>query len=161
MRLLAVRKYRRNEQSKMKIVLQRVNRASVAVDNKIVGSIGKGYLVLVGIGTNDDKAKTEKVVDKIQKLRIFADENGKTNLSIGDVGGGLLVVSQFTLYADCRKGNRPSFTDAAPPALAEELYEYFIEYATGKFEQVEHGVFGAEMKVELTNAGPFTIILED
>ena len=145
----------------MKIVLQRVSRASVTVDGEIIGSIDKGYLVLLGIGLGDDKTKIEKAVDKIQKLRIFPDENDKTNLSIGDVGGGLLVVSQFTLYADCRKGNRPSFTDAAPPSLAEELYEYFIEYANGRFERVEHGVFGASMSVELVNDGPFTVILED
>ena len=145
----------------MKIVLQRVCRASVSVENEITGSIGKGYVVLLGIGADDNKTKIEKMVDKIQKLRIFSDENGKTNLSIGDIGGSLLVVSQFTLYADCRKGNRPSFTDAASPELAEELYDYFIEYANGKFEKVEHGVFGAEMKVELVNDGPFTVILED
>ena len=145
----------------MKIVIQRVTHASVTVNNEIVGSIGNGYLVLLGIAAGDDKAKIEKAVDKIQKLRIFADENGKTNLSIADVGGELLVVSQFTLYADCRKGNRPSFTDAAPPALAEELYEYFIKCATGKFAKVQHGVFGAEMSVELVNSGPFTMILED
>ena len=145
----------------MKIVLQRVSRASVTVDGKITGSINKGYLVLLGVGAGDDKAKIEKAVDKIQKLRIFADENGKTNLSIADVGGELLVVSQFTLYADCRKGNRPSFTDAAPPALAEELYEYFIEYAKDKFTKVEHGVFGAMMDVEMVNSGPFTVTLED
>ncbi|MCL2202507.1 MAG: D-aminoacyl-tRNA deacylase [Defluviitaleaceae bacterium] len=145
----------------MKIVLQRVNRASVTVDGEITGSINKGYLVLLGVGAGDDKAKIEKAVDKIQKLRIFADENGKTNLSIADVGGELLVVSQFTLYADCRKGNRPSFTDAAPPALAEELYAYFIEYAKDKFARVEHGVFGAMMDVELVNSGPFTVIMED
>jgi len=145
----------------MKVVLQRVSRASVTVNGQIVGSINKGYLVLLGVGAGDDKAKIEKAVDKIQKLRIFADENGKTNLSIADVGGELLVVSQFTLYADCRKGNRPSFTDAAPPALAEELYEYFINYAIGKFAKVQHGVFGAMMDVELVNSGPFTVILED
>jgi len=145
----------------VKIVLQRVSRASVKGDGKIVGSINRGYLVLLGVGVGDDKTKIEKAVDKIQKLRIFADENGKTNLSIADVGGELLVVSQFTLYADCRKGNRPSFTDAAPPALAEELYEYFIEYANGKFAKVQHGVFGAMMDVELENSGPFTVILED
>jgi len=145
----------------MKIILQRVSRASVTVDGKITGSINKGYLALLGVGAVDDKAKIEKAVDKIQKLRIFADENGKTNLSIADVGGELLVVSQFTLYADCRKGNRPSFTDAATPALAEELYEYFIEYAKGKFAKVEHGVFGAMMDVEMVNSGPFTVILQD
>jgi len=145
----------------VKIVLQRVSRASVTVDGSINGSIGKGYVVLLGVGESDDKCKVEKMVDKIQKLRIFPDENGKTNLSISDVDGGLLVISQFTLYADCRKGNRPSFTDAANPALAEELYEYFIEYAAGRFNRVERGVFGADMKVELTNDGPFTVLLED
>ncbi|MCL2200265.1 MAG: D-aminoacyl-tRNA deacylase [Defluviitaleaceae bacterium] len=145
----------------MKIILQRVSRASVTVDGKVVGSINKGYLVLLGVGAGDDKTKIEKAVDKIQKLRIFPDENGKTNLSITDVGGELLIVSQFTLYADCRKGNRPSFTEAAPPALAEELYEYFIEYSKGKFTKVQHGTFGASMEVELVNSGPFTVILED
>jgi len=145
----------------MKIILQRVNCASVTACGEVVGSIGKGYLVLLGIGAGDDKAKIEKAVDKIQKLRIFADENGKINLSIADVGGELLVVSQFTLYADCRKGNRPSFTDAAPPELAEELYEYFIDCSKGKFAKVQHGVFGASMDVELVNSGPFTVILED
>jgi len=145
----------------MKIVLQRVSRASVTVDDNVIGNINKGYLVLLGIGAGDDKAKVEKAVDKIQRLRILADENGKTNLSIADIGGELLVVSQFTLYADCRKGNRPSFTDAAPPALAEELYNHFIEYARDKFAQVERGEFGAAMSVELVNDGPFTVILED
>jgi D-tyrosyl-tRNA(Tyr) deacylase len=145
----------------MKIVLQRVRRASVTVGGSMVGSINQGYLVLLGVGADDNKTKIEKAVNKIERLRIFADENGKTNLSITDVGGELLVVSQFTLYADCRKGNRPSFTNAAPPALAEELYEYFIAYASGKFAKVQHGVFGAMMDVELVNAGPFTLILED
>ena len=145
----------------MKIVLQRVSRASVTVDNNVVGSIDRGYVVLLGVGAGDGKSKVERLVDKIQKLRIFPDENGKTNLSIADVGGGILVISQFTLYADCRKGNRPGFTDAADPALAEELYEYFIKYATGKFIKVERGIFGADMKVELTNDGPFTVLLED
>jgi D-tyrosyl-tRNA(Tyr) deacylase len=145
----------------MKIVLQRVSRASVTVDSEIIGSIDPGYVVLLGIGVGDDKSKVEKAVDKIQKLRIFADSEGKTNLPITAVQGGLLVISQFTLYANCCKGNRPSFTEAAPPALAEELYEYFIEYADGKFDKVEHGIFGADMKVELVNDGPFTVILED
>jgi D-tyrosyl-tRNA(Tyr) deacylase len=145
----------------MKIVLQRVSRASVTIDNNTVGSIDKGYLVLLGIGVGDDKSKIEKAVDKIQKLRIFPDNDGKINLPITAVQGGLLVVSQFTLYADCRKGNRPSFTESAPPDLAEELYDYFIEYSDGKFDKVEHGVFGADMKVELVNDGPFTVILED
>jgi len=144
----------------MKIVLQRVSHASVTVDNSVVGEIGKGYVALVGFGDGDDKSIVEKMVDKIQRLRIFPDENGKTNLSISDVGGGLLIVSQFTLYADCRKGNRPSFINAANPVLAEKLYDYFIEYSTGKFNHVEHGVFGASMKVELVNDGPFTVILD-
>jgi D-tyrosyl-tRNA(Tyr) deacylase len=103
----------------MKIVLQRVSRASVTVGGEIMGSIDKGYVILLGVGGGDDKLKVEKMVDKIEKLRIFADENGKTNLSVGDVGGGVLVISQFTLYADCRKGNRPSFINAAKPELAE------------------------------------------
>ena len=145
----------------MKIVLQRVSRASVTVDGNMVGSIDKGYVVLLGIGSGDNRAKVEKAVDKIQKLRIFPDENGKTNLSIADVNGGILVISKFTLYADCRKGNRPSFTDAADPTLAEDLYNYFIECSKDKFNKVEHGVFGADMKVELINDGPFTVILED
>jgi len=144
----------------MKTVLQRVSRASVAVDDKIVGSIGKGYVALVGFGGGDDKSKVEKTVDKIQKLRIFPDENGKINLSIGEVGGDLLIISQFTLYADCKK-KRPSFTDAANPELAQELYDYFIGYSNGKFNKVAHGIFGAMMKVELVNEGPFTVILED
>ena len=145
----------------MKIVLQRVSRASVAVDGEITGSIDKGYVILLGVGEGDDKSKVEKMVDKIEKLRIFADENGKTNLSIGDVNGGILVISQFTLYADCRKGNRPSFINAANPELAEDLYNYFIEYAKGKFNKAEHGVFGAYMQVELVNDGPFTVLLEE
>ncbi|MCL2054197.1 MAG: D-aminoacyl-tRNA deacylase [Oscillospiraceae bacterium] len=145
----------------MKVVLQRVSSSSVRVDGVVCGEIGHGYLVLLGINEGDDRAKIEKMVEKIQRLRIFSDENGKTNLSIGDVGGGILVVSQFTLCADCRKGNRPSFINAAAPALAEELYEYFVEYARDKFVKVEHGVFGASMKVELVNEGPFTVVLED
>jgi len=145
----------------MKIILQRVSRASVTVNGNVAGSINMGYLILLGIGADDDKVKIEKAVEKILKLRLFADESGKTNLSITDIGGELLVVSQFTLYADCRKGNRPSFTCAAPPALAEELYEHFINFAQGKFTRVESGVFGATMDVELVNAGPFTVILED
>ena len=144
----------------MKIVLQRVSRASVTVDGNITGSIDKGYVILLGVGDGDDKSKVEKMVDKIEKLRIFANENGKTNLSIGEINGGILVISQFTLYADCRKGNRPSFINAANPALAEELYNYFIEYAEGKFNKIGCGIFGAYMQVSLVNDGPFTVILE-
>ena len=144
----------------MKVVLQRVESASVEVDGKIVSSIDKGYVVLLGIGANDTKEQIEKMADKIKKLRIFADENGKTNLSINDINGEILVVSQFTLYADCKKGNRPSFTDAGSPALAEELYNYFIEISQEQFKKVGHGIFGAHMHVSLVNDGPFTIILE-
>lgn len=143
----------------MRIVLQRVNHASVTVDNNIAGEIGKGYLLLLGIGREDTREDLPRYVDKIVKLRLFADENGKTNLSLKDVGGQLLVVSQFTLYADCRKGNRPSFTDAGDPQLANELYEHFIELCREQVEVVEHGIFGADMKVSLENDGPFTVIL--
>ena len=143
----------------MRIVLQRVNHASVTVDNNIVGEIGKGYLLLLGIGREDTREDLPRYVDKIAKLRLFADENGKTNLSLKDVDGQLLVVSQFTLYADCRKGNRPSFTDAGDPQLANELYEHFIELCKEQVEVVEHGIFGADMKVSLENDGPFTVIL--
>ena len=146
----------------MKIVLQRVTRASVTVGGDIMGSIERGYVVLLGFGEGDSRGMVEKMVDKIQKLRLFSDENGKTNLSIGEIGesgGGILVISQFTLYADCRKGTRPSFEDAAKPVLAEELYDYFIEYSKGKFAKVEHGVFGAYMQVDLVNDGPFTVVL--
>jgi len=144
----------------MRIVLQKVSSAAVRVDGQIIGNIDKGYVVLLGIGANDTKEQVDKMVDKIKKLRIFPDAEGKTNLSIEDVSGGILVISQFTLYADCRKGNRPSFTDAGSPALAKELYEYFTKACTGKFNKVAHGEFGADMKVELINDGPFTVILE-
>jgi len=145
----------------MRIVLQRVSRAAVTVDGEVTGDIGRGYLIFIGIGAGDDKAKAERMADKIKKLRLFADADGKTNLSIEDVHGGVLVVSQFTLYADCKKGNRPSFTDAAAPELAEALYDHFVAYAKTIFGKVEHGVFGADMAVTLTNDGPFTIILEE
>lgn len=144
----------------MKTVIQRVSQASVAVNGEIRGSIGMGYLVLLGIAAEDTKETVERVVKKLLALRIFADENDKTNLSIRDVGGSLLVVSQFTLCADTRHGNRPSFTTAAPPALAEELYKYFIDLCRREIPQVEHGIFGAHMEVSLVNDGPFTILLE-
>lgn len=143
----------------MKIVLQRVTHASVTVDDETVGSIEKGYLLLFGVGKEDTEEDLPKYVDKIVKLRLFADENGKTNLSLKDVGGSVLIVSQFTLYADCRKGNRPSFTDAGDPETANRLYEKFIELMKEQVEHVEHGIFGADMKVELLNDGPFTVIL--
>jgi len=144
----------------MKIVLQRVKNASVSVDNNIIGEIGKGYLALLGVSNTDTKEIAEKLAEKISKLRIFEDENGKTNLSASDVDGEILIVSQFTLYADCKKGNRPSFTNAGSPDLANELYEYFIEICKPKFSKVSHGEFGADMQVSLINDGPFTVILD-
>jgi len=144
----------------MKFVIQRVTQASVTVDDKIVGKINKGFLVLIGVGQEDTKEEADKLIKKMIQLRIFEDEKGKTNLSLKDVNGGLLLVSQFTLYADCKKGNRPSFINAAKPELAEELYEYIIEECKKLIPVVEKGIFGANMNVELSNDGPFTIILE-
>lgn len=144
----------------MKIVLQRVASACVKVDGKICGEISNGYLVLLGVGERDTEDDCRRLADKIINLRIFADENDKINLSLGTVGGSLLVVSQFTLYADCRKGNRPNFIQAAKPDEAERLYNYFVDYCRSKGQTVETGVFGADMKVELLNDGPFTVILE-
>lgn len=143
----------------MKLVIQRVTRASVSVDGNIVGSIKNGYLVLVGIGAEDTEAECERLTQKMINLRIFSDENGKTNLSLKDVGGELLIISQFTLYADCRKGNRPNFLQAKEPKEAERLYEYFCGLCESE-AHVERGVFGADMKVELLNDGPFTVLLE-
>lgn len=145
----------------MRIVLQRVTSASVTVEGKVCGKIGNGYLVLLGIGQGDTEEDCRRLADKIINLRIFSDENDKINLSLADVGGELLVVSQFTLYADCRKGNRPNFIQAAKPDEAERLYNYFVEYCTSKGKHVETGIFGADMKVELLNDGPFTVILGD
>lgn len=144
----------------MKIVIQRVSRASVRVDNQVIGQIGRGLLVLVGVGNSDTRETVDRIVGKMTALRIFADENGKTNLLLKDVGGGLLVVSQFTLYADTSHGNRPSFTGAGSPKLAEELYLYFIDKCSAVVPVVEQGSFGADMEVELVNDGPFTVILE-
>ena len=144
----------------MKIVLQRVSEAEVVVGGEIIGSISRGYLVLLGVTSTDSKSQVEQLIDKIAKLRIFPDENRKSNLSITDINGELLVVSQFTLYADTRKGNRPSFIEAASPELANELYEYFIEYSKDKFKKVASGLFGASMQVKLVNDGPYTIMLE-
>lgn len=145
----------------MKVVIQRVSEASVSIGGKVAGSIGKGLLLLLGVGAKDTKEIADKFLEKIIKLRIFEDAEGKTNRSLGDVGGELLVVSQFTLYADCRKGNRPSFTNSAAPAMAEELYEYFLSRCREKLGKVEQGQFGADMKVSLVNDGPFTIVLDD
>ena len=144
----------------MKFLIQRVNEASVEVDGKTTGSIGNGFLVFIGVSDTDTKIIADKMIKKLLGLRIFADEAGKTNLSVKDVGGSLLLVSQFTLYADCRKGNRPSFIEAGPPEMAEELYEYIIKKCSESVPQVERGRFGAEMKVSLVNDGPFTVILD-
>lgn len=144
----------------MRVVLQRVSRASVKVDGQTIGEIGEGFLILLGVSGEDDEAAADRMADKICKLRIFQDTEGKTNLSLADVGGELLVVSQFTLYADCHKGNRPSFIKAGAPEEANRLYEYFVERCRKYVPKVEHGSFGADMKVELLNDGPFTLILE-
>ena len=144
----------------MKFVIQRVTRASVAVDGKTVGQIGSGFLVLIGIADSDTEAIADKMTAKLLGLRIFGDEAGKTNLSLSDVNGQLLLISQFTLYADCRKGNRPSFVKAGKPEHANALYEYIIDRCRQSVPVVEHGVFGADMKVDLLNDGPFTIILD-
>ena len=144
----------------MKLVIQRVSRASVSVRGNIVGAIEKGYLVLVGVGPEDTKEDADSLIRKMTGLRIFSDENGKINKSIRDVGGSLLLVSQFTLYADCRHGNRPGFTNAAPPQLAKELYEYMVEACKKEIPIVEQGIFGEDMAVELVNDGPFTIVLD-
>lgn len=145
----------------MKLVIQRVNRAQVTVDGEIVGRIGRGFLVLIGVGREDTEEIADKYLKKLLGLRIFEDENGKTNLSLKDVSGELLFVSQFTLYANCKKGNRPSFIDAGDPARAEALYEYMIREAGKTVPKVEHGVFGAHMDVSLENSGPFTVILDE
>lgn len=142
----------------MKLVIQRVNKANVEVDGKVIGGIGRGLVVFLGVGEGDTREMADKYVDKLIKLRIFADEDGKTNLSVGDVNGEILVISQFTLYADCRKGNRPSFINAGGPELADELYEYFKERVQEKFGRVQSGSFGADMQISLVNDGPFTII---
>lgn len=144
----------------MKTVIQRVTKASVTVENKIVGKIGKGLLVLLGVGPEDTKNTADFLVQKLVKLRIFEDEKGKMNLSIKDIAGELLIISQFTLYADCRGGNRPSFTNAGKPEKANELYEYFIQKCKEENIKVQQGIFGADMKVELLNDGPVTILLE-
>ena len=144
----------------MKSVLQRVKHAKVVIDNKVNGEIEKGYLVLLGVGKNDTEETAIQMIEKVKKLRLFEDENGKTNLSLEQVCGKVLVVSQFTLYADCRKGTRPSFADAAPPLLAESLYNFFLSECIKVFGDVQHGEFGADMQVELLNDGPFTIYLD-
>ena len=144
----------------MKVVIQRVKNASVEVDNKIVGQIEKGFLVLVGIKVGDTKEQADYLVKKVCNLRVFTDENGKMNLSLKDVNGKLLIVSQFTLYGNCNDGNRPSFIEAARPEEAIPLYEYFCGECAKNGIEVQRGIFGADMKVQLLNDGPVTIIVE-
>ncbi len=144
----------------MKFVIQRVNEASVKVDGNIIGQINKGFLVLIGVGQDDTKEIADKMVKKLLGLRIFDDENDKINLSLTDVGGELLLISQFTLYANCKKGYRPSFIEAGAPDMANDMYEYIVEKCRQGGFHVETGEFGADMKVSLLNDGPFTIVLD-
>ncbi|MBQ9700753.1 MAG: D-tyrosyl-tRNA(Tyr) deacylase [Lachnospiraceae bacterium] len=144
----------------MRFVIQRVQHASVTVEGEVTGAIEKGFLVLIGVSEEDTTIIADKMVKKLIGMRIFDDEDGKTNLSLADVNGSLLLVSQFTLYADCKKGNRPSFTRAGNPVMAEEMYEYIIEECKKQVDNVQVGIFGADMKVELLNDGPFTVILD-
>ena len=144
----------------MRFVVQRVTHASVTVDGNVIGKIGQGFMVLIGVSDEDTKETADKMVKKLLGLRIFEDENGKTNLDIHTVGGSLLLISQFTLYADCKHGNRPSFIKAGKPDMANEMYEYIIAKCREQVETVETGEFGADMTVELLNDGPFTILLD-
>ncbi len=144
----------------MKFVIQRVSEASVAIEGKIAGEIQQGYLVFIGISKEDSKEIADKMIRKLIGLRIFEDENGKTNLALKDVSGQLLLISQFTLYADCKKGNRPSFINAGGPEEAQELYDYIVASCKNEVSVVQTGEFGADMKVSLCNDGPFTIVLD-
>lgn len=144
----------------MRIVLQRVSSASVEVDGKVCGKIGTGFLLLFGVGHDDTEDDCRRLGDKIINLRIFSDENGRINRSLADVDGELLIVPQFTLYADCRHGNRPNFIQAGKPDKAEQLFNYFTDYCRSNGKHAETGIFGADMKVSLTNDGPFTLVLE-
>lgn len=144
----------------MRLVIQRVLNGNVTVDGTVVGTIQKGYVVFAGISNSDTKPIAEKMVQKMINLRIFEDSEGKTNLSLKDVSGEMLLISQFTLYANCRKGNRPSFINAGKPEHANALYEYMITLCKKECPVVQHGIFGADMKVSLTNDGPFTIVLD-
>lgn len=144
----------------MRFVIQRDKEASVQVEQEVIGEIKKGYLVLIGVSDSDTEQVADRMIKKMIGLRIFEDENGKTNLSLADVGGGLLLVSQFTLYANCKKGNRPSFIEAGSPDKANELYEYVIRECKKSVPEVQTGRFGAEMEVSLVNDGPFTILLD-
>lgn len=144
----------------MRFVIQRVTSSKVTIGGEIRGEIGKGFLVLIGVAGGDTAEIADKMIRKMVNMRIFEDENGKTNLGLKDVGGSLLLISQFTLYADCKKGNRPSFIKAGAPDMAEKLYDYIISECKKEVEVVEQGEFGADMKVELLNDGPFTILLD-
>ena len=144
----------------MRFVIQRVTNSSVKVDGEVIGQIGKGFMVLIGVADTDTKEIADKMIKKMIGLRIFEDENGKTNLSLEAVEGELLLISQFTLYANCKKGNRPSFIEAGKPEMAEEMYEYIIDRCKEQVPVVERGKFGADMKVSLVNDGPFTIVLD-
>lgn len=144
----------------MRFVIQRAANADVKVEGETIGQIGKGFVVFIGVSDSDTKEIADKMIKKMIGLRIFEDENGKTNLSLETVGGSLLLISQFTLYANCKKGNRPSFIEAGEPKMAEEMYEYIIAKCKETVPTVERGRFGADMKVSLTNDGPFTIILD-
>ena len=144
----------------MRFCIQVVKEASVDIDGSRISSIGPGMLVLAGIGKEDDEAVADKMITKLLKLRIFSDADGKTNLSLNDIGGEMLLVSQFTLYADCKHGNRPSFTDSMGPQRAEELYNYIADSIRPQVKKLELGVFGADMQVSLINDGPFTVILD-
>lgn len=144
----------------MRFLIQRVSRAAVEVEQQTVGKIEHGFLVFVGICDDDTKEVADKLVKKLINLRIFEDENGKTNLSLKDVHGNLLIISQFTLYADCKKGNRPSFIKAGNPEYANQLYEYILDQCRESFPDVQRGIFGADMKVSLLNDGPFTILFD-
>lgn len=144
----------------MRFVIQRVTQSSVTVDGQVIGKIGKGFMVLIGVEDNDTKAIADKMISKLIGLRVFQDDNDKMNLSLKDVNGELLLISQFTLYADCKKGNRPSFIRAGKPDMANEMYQYIIEECKKQIPIVEKGEFGADMKVELLNDGPVTIILD-
>lgn len=144
----------------MRFLIQRVSEASVTVDNRMIGHIGKGFLVFVGISAEDSREIADKMIKKLIGLRIFEDENGKTNLDMKTVGAQLLIISQFTLYADCRKGNRPSFTGAGSPQMANDLYQYIISECRKEIDVVGEGSFGADMKVSLLNDGPFTVLLD-
>lgn len=144
----------------MKFLIQRVKNASCTVENQLTGEIAQGYLVFIGISDSDTKELADKMIRKLLGLRIFEDSNGKTNLSLADIQGELLLISQFTLYADCKKGNRPSFIRAGKPDFAKELYEYIIDACKQQVSVVKQGIFGADMKISLLNDGPFTVMLD-